>query len=86
MWPASGFVEVAHEQPLRDSVLWRLQDAFYREMGARSWSAAIVPNFVTSNSYIAKSYASVLLGLVEDWLGNRYAPARPDPGLGCHGC
>jgi hypothetical protein len=53
-------------EKLQDSVLWRLQDAFYRVMGARSWSEAIVPNFVTSNSHIARSYASVIIGLAND--------------------
>lgn len=59
-------VVLGSAQKLQDSVLWRLQDAFYEAMGARSWSEAVVPNFVTSNSHIARSYAAVIIGLAND--------------------
>jgi len=60
-------VELGRDQPLPESVLWSMQDSFYKEMGARSWSQAIVPNFVTSNSHIARCYASVIMAAASDW-------------------
>jgi hypothetical protein len=71
-------------RPLRDSGLWRLQRAFYESKGAAAWSEAIVPNFVTSNSFVARAYAKVALGLLRDTFevpprpvraGERAAPA-----------
>ena len=52
--------------PLRDSVIWRLQASFYRQHAVSAWSEGIVPNFVTSNSYIARAYAKVVLGVLRD--------------------
>ena len=59
-------VVIEEARPLRDSVIWALQRAFYSEKGVRAWSDALVPNFVTSNSFIAKAYAKVILGLIRD--------------------
>jgi hypothetical protein len=33
--------------------------SFYDRKGPKSWTEGGVPNFITSNSYIAKSYAKV---------------------------
>ena len=53
--------------PLRDSILWRLQSAFYNDVAIEAWSKAIVPNFVSSNSFLAKCYARLILAYVRDW-------------------
>lgn len=55
--------------PLRSSLIWRLQRAFYDDRGLTAWSDAVVPNFVTSNSFIAGAYARVVLGLLQDVYG-----------------
>jgi hypothetical protein len=52
--------------PLRDSALWRLQTSFYERAGERAWTDGIVPNFVTSNSFIARAYARVIIGVMRD--------------------
>jgi hypothetical protein len=54
-------------KPLRDSILWRLQASFYDRINIRCWSDAIVPNFVTSNAFIANCYARNILAFVRDW-------------------
>ena len=53
--------------PLRDSVLWKLQSSFYDTVSVDAWAKAIVPNFVSSNSFLAKSYARMVLGFARDW-------------------
>lgn len=53
-------------KPLRDSLLWRLQRAFYETKGVSPWSEGIVPNFVTTNSFVARAYARIALGLLRD--------------------
>lgn len=61
--------------PLRESLIWRLQTAFYERLSIRAWSDSIVPNFVTSNAFIAAGYARVILGFLRDWF------ARPEADL-----
>lgn len=53
-------------KPLRDSLLWRLQRAFYEAKGVSPWSEGVVPNFVTTNSFVARAYARIALGLLRD--------------------
>jgi tetratricopeptide (TPR) repeat protein len=49
--------------------LWPLQRAYYLSEGVRCWSNNVVPNFVTTNTVIAASYARVILGFLRDWFG-----------------
>ena len=55
--------------PLRESQIWRLQREFYAAHGVHAWTTGTVPNFVTSNAYIAKGYAKVAMGLLRDTYG-----------------
>lgn len=54
-------------KPLPESILWDLQSSFYDKINIRAWSEAIVPNFVTSNCYIATCYARAIVGYMRDW-------------------
>jgi hypothetical protein len=67
-----GLVLIEPACPLKDSLLWELQERFYTSLNIKAWSDAIVPNFVTSNAFIAHCYARVLLDFLKDWF------ARPD--------
>ncbi|KAK8794170.1 hypothetical protein JH06_0410 [Blastocystis sp. subtype 4] len=60
-------VVLQESTPLRDSVIWDLQDQFYIRKGPSCWTDAIVPHFVTSNSYIAYQYANCILGYIRDY-------------------
>ena len=64
-------VVLQESTPLRDSMIWDLQDQFYIRKGPSCWTDAIVPHFVTSNSYIAYQYANCILGYIRDYY-NRY--------------
>ena len=64
---AGGRVQLQGRTRLRDSLLWELQRSFYANYGAGAWCNAMVPNFVTSNGYIAGAYAQVVLDFVVDW-------------------
>lgn len=46
--------------PVRDSILWDLVRQFYNGAGVTAWSDGIVPMDITSNCYIADSYAAVV--------------------------
>lgn len=52
--------------PFEESVLWQLQRSYFEEAGVTAWSEGTVPHYVTSNSYIAWSYVSMVLALQQD--------------------
>lgn len=62
-------VAIEPATPLRDSLLWRLQRTYYEAQGVQAWSSGAVPHFVTTNAFIAKAYAKVILGLLRDTYG-----------------
>ena len=39
--------------PLSQSILFALQRAFYEEHSVAAWSKSMVPNYITTNSFIA---------------------------------
>ena len=58
-------------RPCRDCHLWKLMMSFYDRKGPESWSQGIVPHFITSNSFIGKSYAKILHGFLFDTMNNQ---------------
>lgn len=62
-----NFFVTENPKRLRDSLIWDLQKNFYVEKGPSCWTEGIVPNFVTSNSFIAKQYATCILGYLRDY-------------------
>jgi SAM-dependent methyltransferase len=74
----------AEYRPLSQSSLWDWQRNYYDEQGIRAWSDAVVPQYITSNAWIATSYAQVVAAWIRD------EAASLDPGapvdiieLGC---
>ncbi|MAZ02437.1 MAG: hypothetical protein CMN56_04800 [Sneathiella sp.] len=57
--------------PLSRSPIWELQRSYYSRLGVNAWQPNMVPNYVTTNPFIAQSYARVIEGFLED-----FAPAR----------
>lgn len=53
---------------LSRSILWELQSKAYRQFGIEAWDKHGVPAYLTSNSYIARGYAHVVLGYLRDCL------------------
>lgn len=51
---------------LSKSMLWGLQTAAYCEFGPEAWGTKSVPFYITSNPYIARQYAYVVLGYLRD--------------------
>ncbi|MBA3957447.1 MAG: hypothetical protein H0X51_03500 [Parachlamydiaceae bacterium] len=50
------------------SLLWKLQRDAYCQFGIDAWNQYGVPSYITSNSFIAKNYAQVVLGYLRDCL------------------
>jgi tetratricopeptide (TPR) repeat protein len=55
---------------LSESLLWALQRAFYASTGPGAWKPKGVPFYVTSNPYIAKAYARIVVGFLRDLVGS----------------
>lgn len=57
--------------------IWRLQKNFFAHQGINAW-AGQVPFYITSNPYIANSYAQVILRFMQDCIRQRrYSPLEP---------
>lgn len=54
--------------PLSQSVLWTLQRRYFEQTGPDAWGKSEVPHYVTTNAYLARAYAQVLAGYIEDAL------------------
>lgn len=53
-------------QPLSRSLLWTIQRRYYEDQGIEAWRTNIVPSYITSNPFIALSYARVVMGYLRD--------------------
>lgn len=60
------------EKPLSQSMLWKLQADFFANQGPEAWIKGIVPQYITTNPYIANIYAKTVFGYCRD------CAARPD--------
>ncbi|MDD3173500.1 MAG: tetratricopeptide repeat protein [Herbinix sp.] len=54
------------EKPLSQSMLWKLQTDFYANQGPEAWIKGIVPQYITTNPYIANLYAKTVFGYCRD--------------------
>ncbi len=54
------------EKPLSQSILWKLQTDFYANQGPEAWINGIVPQYITTNPYIANLYAKTVFGYCRD--------------------
>ena len=53
-------------QRLSKSLLWRLQRNYFERHGIEAWRSGAVPHHITSNGFIAESYAKVVFGFFRD--------------------
>jgi hypothetical protein len=52
--------------PLSQSMVWRLQRTFYGDQGIEAWSRSNVPQGITTSPNIARAYARIVLGYLND--------------------
>jgi tetratricopeptide (TPR) repeat protein len=62
--PSSVILESG--QPLSKSMVWKLQADFYANQGPEAWSKGIVPQYITTNPYIANLYAKTVFAYCRD--------------------
>ncbi len=58
---------VESEMPLSKSMLWKLQSDFFENQGPEAWIKGIVPQYITTNPYIANQYAKTVFGYLRDY-------------------
>lgn len=56
------------EKPLSQSMIWNLQKDFFENQGPEAWIKGIVPQYVTTNPYIANLYAKTVFGYCRDYI------------------
>jgi len=61
-------VVVEAEKPLSQSQLWELQTDFFANQGPEAWIKGIVPQYITTNPYIANQYAKTVFGYLRDYV------------------
>ncbi len=56
------------EEPVRfsESMIWDLQRKYFAGVGIEAWRQGQVPHYITSNPFIAKSYAAIVLAYFQD--------------------
>lgn len=55
------------KKPLSQSMLWKLQRDFFANQGPEAWIKGIVPQYITTNPYIANLYAKTIFGYFRDY-------------------
>jgi tetratricopeptide (TPR) repeat protein len=56
------------DSQLSESMLWRLQKDFFANQGPEAWTKGIVPQYITTNPYIANLYAKTIFGYCRDYV------------------
>ena len=59
-------VVIEDKKRLSQSLIWKLQRAFYASAGPLAWKPSGVPFYITSNPHIAQCYARVFSGALRD--------------------
>ena len=62
---------------LSESALWRVHDAYFEESGVGAWASGDVPHAVTTGPVLARSYARLIEGLVEDCRAGHFGATDP---------
>lgn len=77
----SGYV-IQEGVRLSESMIWELQRAYYDREGIDAWKSGVVPSYITTNAFIAQSYARFLHAHLLDLasqVDERGEPRHPGP-------
>lgn len=65
--PADRKVMIEQHKRFSQSALWRMQREYFDKEGINAWVNQ-VPFYITSNPFIANSYARLVLAFIRDWI------------------
>ncbi|OGT51857.1 MAG: hypothetical protein A3E84_05705 [Gammaproteobacteria bacterium RIFCSPHIGHO2_12_FULL_42_13] len=60
-------ITLEHDIRFSQANMWRNQRDYYHEKGINAWHKD-VPSYITSNPYIAKHYAQMVITFIEEWV------------------
>jgi tetratricopeptide (TPR) repeat protein len=69
--------DIEQHKKFSESCLWRMQRDYFDQAGIHAWVNQ-VPFYITSNPFIANSYAKLVLHFIRDWI-NKYPNAKNHP-------
>lgn len=64
---AARKIVIEQDKRFSESSLWRIQRDYFDKEGINAWVNS-VPFYITSNPFIAKSYARIFLSFLHDWV------------------
>ncbi len=70
-------IVIEQNKRFSQSALWRLQREYFDKEGINAWVNQ-VPFYITSNPFIANSYARLVLGFIRDWT-RQYPDSKNHP-------
>ncbi len=70
-------IVVEQNKQFSRSALWRIQRDFFDREGINAWTSQ-VPFYITSNPFIARSYARIVLAFIRDYT-LQYPEAKKHP-------
>ncbi len=74
---------IAADQRLSKSLIWDIQRRYFQQKGMMAWQADEVPHTISSNPFMARAYAQVVMGYLRDCVaasqeaGFRMNPDQP---------
>lgn len=65
--------------PVSSSPIWAMVRSYYKQMGIEAWYTSAVPNYITTNPFIASRYAKVIQEYFADYSypGKKYLSTEP---------
>jgi tetratricopeptide (TPR) repeat protein len=54
-------------RPLSRSCIWSLQRRFFQDQGLEAWTQGVVPHYVSSNPFLARTYGRLMTAFLRDW-------------------
>lgn len=64
------------DKPLSQSLLWKIQRAYFESAGMRAWQDDVVPHTISCNPFMARAYANLIQGYLRDMAG-KIDPSEP---------
>jgi hypothetical protein len=58
---------IEQNKRLSQSHLWRMEREYFEKKGIEAWLHE-VPFYITSNPFIARAYASIVINFMRDWI------------------
>lgn len=71
--------ELQEFEPVSQSPIWQMVRSYYRQMSLKAWHTSAVPNYITTNPFIASRYAMVIDGFFSEFSKSRKTYTSEDP-------